>query len=79
MTAAELTRHLAKRFPVERSVAGLVDVTFMHPVMSVNDAEKSLIATFKMAVRVPLSIRLLNGSMLFPARRTTCRNHAACS
>ena len=61
MTAAELTQHLAKRFPVERSVAGLVDVTFMHPVMSVNDAEKSLVATFDMMVRVPLSTKVLNG------------------
>ena len=39
MTAAGLTQRLDKRFPVERSVAGLVDVTFMHPVMSFNDAE----------------------------------------
>jgi hypothetical protein len=63
MTTAELTQHLAKRFPVERSVAGLVDVTFMHPVMSVNDAEKSLVATFDMTVRVPLSTKRLNGSV----------------
>jgi hypothetical protein len=61
MTAAELTQHLDKRFPVERSVAGLVDVTFLHPVMSFNDAEKRLIATFDMTVRVPLSTKVLNG------------------
>lgn len=63
MTAAELTQRLAKRFPVERSVAGLVDITFMHPVMSFNDAEKRLVATFDMTVRVPLSTRVLNGSV----------------
>jgi len=61
MTAAELTQRLAKRFPVERSVAGLVDVTFMHPVMSFNDAEKRLVVTFDMTVRVPLSTKVLNG------------------
>jgi hypothetical protein len=61
MTAAELTQRLDKRFPVERSVAGLVDVTFMHPVMSFNDTEKRLVATFDMTVRVPLSTKVLNG------------------
>jgi hypothetical protein len=61
LTAADLTRQLDKRFPVERSVAGLVDVTFTHPVMSFNDVEKRLVATFDMAVRVPLSTRVLNG------------------
>jgi hypothetical protein len=61
MTAAELTQHLDKRFPVERSVAGLVDVTFKHPVMLFNDAEKRLVVTFDMAVRVPLSAKVLNG------------------
>jgi hypothetical protein len=61
MTAAELTQLLDKRFPVERSVAGLVDVTFMHPMMSLNDAEKRLVATFDMTVRVPLSTKVLNG------------------
>lgn len=61
MTAGELTQRLDKRFPVERSVAGLVDVTFTHPVMSFNDAEKRLVATFDMTVRVPLSTKLLSG------------------
>ena len=61
MTAAELTQRLDKRFPVERSVAGLVDVTFAHPVMSFNDTGKRLVATFDMTVRVPLSAKVLNG------------------
>lgn len=61
ITAAELTQRLDKRFPVERSVAGLVDVTFTHPAISFNDADKRLVATFDMTVRVPLSTKVLNG------------------
>ena len=33
MTADELTQKLARRFPVEKSVAGLLDVTLTRPVV----------------------------------------------
>ena len=68
MTARELTEHVEKRFPVERSVAGLVDITFAHPVMTTNDVDKRLNASFDMTVRVPLSPRILAGRVSLSGR-----------
>lgn len=50
MSAVELTTRLEKRFPVERSAGGLVDLTFSKPVVT--------LAAPRMSVRIEVKGRL---------------------
>jgi hypothetical protein len=68
LSANDLARQIEKRFPVERSVAGLVDITFSRPQMSLNAGEGRIAVAFEMTVRVPLSTRLLNGKVAISGR-----------
>lgn len=56
MSAVELTTRMEKRFPVERTAGGLVDVTFSKPVVS--------FASPRMMTRLNVSGRMLMSNSL---------------
>ena len=60
---AELTERMAKRFPQEKSIAGLLDVTLSNPRLAARDdaAQRRLAATFDVQVKVPLTGKTLFG------------------
>jgi hypothetical protein len=63
---AELTDQLAKRFPVERSVAGLLDVSLTRPRVSTREEAGQpmrLAATFDVAVKMTLSNKVITGTV----------------
>ncbi len=63
---AELTSHLARRFPVEKSIAGLLDVSLMHPqVEAREDAGQALRlgASFDVSVKMALSSKTIVGRL----------------
>jgi hypothetical protein len=80
MSAVELTTRMEKRFPVERSVAGLIDVTFSSPVVTLSEPRM----TTQLDVRVmPLTGKNYTGTVIVsgipaydPARRGLLLNDA---
>lgn len=68
MTADELTQKLARRFPVEKSVAGLLDVTLTRPVVELIAAENRLATSFDVTVRLPLANKTVSGSLKIAGR-----------
>jgi hypothetical protein len=61
---AELSERLAKRFPVEKSVAGLLDVTMTNPrVVPRIEGDMRFGATFDIKVALPLTRKTLNGTL----------------
>lgn len=68
MTADELTQKMQGRFPLERSVAGLIDVTLVRPRVELNADEKSLAASFEVTVRMALTGRNVTGSLIISGR-----------
>ena len=63
ITAEELTQKMARRFPVEKSIAGLLDVTLTQPVVELNAAENRLIVSFEISVKLPLTGKGSSGSL----------------
>lgn len=59
----ELNERLAKRFPLEKSVAGLLDVTLSNPRLSARDdvQQRRLAATFDVQVKLPLTGKTMFG------------------
>ena len=55
MTAAQLTERIAKRFPVERSMAGLVDAKFSDPFVTLDESRNRMAFDFKLEVKLALS------------------------
>ncbi|MEO8383605.1 MAG: DUF1439 domain-containing protein [Betaproteobacteria bacterium] len=68
MTADELTQKMARRFPIERSVGGLLDVTLSRPRVEANPAEQRITASFEVNVKPALSNRSVTGSLRISGR-----------
>jgi hypothetical protein len=65
-TNAELTERLARRFPVERSVGGLLDITISRPraeTRIVTGVAARFGTSFDITVKLPLTGKTLNGAM----------------
>ncbi len=63
-THAELTERLAKRFPLEKSVAGLLDVSLTRPRVDAREEagkETRLAATFDVQIKLVLSSKIISG------------------
>ncbi len=61
---AELTERLAKRFPIEKSVAGLLDVSLTRPRVDAREEagkETRLTATFDVQIKMALSSKTVSG------------------
>jgi hypothetical protein len=81
MSAVELTTRMEKRFPVERSAAGLVDVAFSRPVVTLS--EPRMFTQLDVKVSMVLSGKVVNGTVLVsgipfydPVRRGLLLNDA---
>jgi Protein of unknown function (DUF1439) len=66
---AEMSAQLAKRFPVQRTIAGLIDISLMRPRVSTRKDTSSgamdlrLAATFDVDVKVLLTSRVVSGTV----------------
>ena len=60
---AKLTERMAKRFPMEKSIAGLLEVTLSNPRLAPREdaAQLRLAATFDVQVKVPLTGKTMFG------------------
>ncbi len=68
MTAGQLTERMAKRFPVERSMAGLLETTLSEPFVSLDESRNRLACDFKLSIKLALSSKSLAGSLKVSGR-----------
>lgn len=68
MTADQLTQKLESRFPLERSVAGLLEVTLGRPRVELNAEEKRLVTSFEVSVKLSQTGRTVGGTLRISAR-----------
>ena len=68
MTAAQLTERIARRFPAERSMAGLVDAKFSDPFVTLDESRNRLAFDFKLEVKLALSSKTRVGSVKISGR-----------
>lgn len=68
VTSGELTQRLERHFPLEKSVAGLLDVTLLRPRVELNVDEKRIATSFDVSVKLPLTNRSTSGSLKVSGR-----------
>jgi hypothetical protein len=68
MSADELTQKMERRFPLEKSVAGLLDVTLARPRVELNAAENRIAASVEVNVKLLLTGRNISGSVKVSGR-----------
>ena len=68
ITANELTQKMARRFPLEKSVAGLLDVTLVRPIVELDAVENRLVTSFDVSVKLPLSSKSVSGTLKISGR-----------
>lgn len=64
----QLTKKLAERFPLEKSVGGLLDATLTQPRVELNPAENRLVATVDVTVKLALSNKAVSGVLTLSGR-----------
>ena len=67
ITADALTQKMGRRFPVEKSFGGLLDVTLAQPRVELNAEENRLSTSFEVSVK-PLSGKAFSGSLKISGR-----------
>lgn len=68
MSAEELTQKMSRRFPVEKSVAGLLDITLANPRVDLSEADNRITTSFHIVAKLPLSNKSLTGSLKVSGR-----------
>lgn len=68
ISAAELTQRMAKRFPLERSVGGLLGATLSEPAVAMDEREQRLVADFSLTVKLTLTGKSLDGVLRVSGR-----------
>ena len=68
ITADELTQKMARRFPLEKSVAGLLEVTLARPIVELDAVENRLLTSFDVSVKLPLSSKSITGTLKISGR-----------
>lgn len=68
MSANELTQKMAKRFPVEKSVAGLLDITLANPRVDLSEADNRITTSFHVVAKLPLGNKSLTGVLRVSGR-----------
>lgn len=68
MSADELTDKLSKRFPMDKSVAGLLDVTLAQPHVVLSEANNRIAADFYVNVKLALSSKQVSGTVTVSGR-----------
>jgi hypothetical protein len=68
MSADELTNKLAKRFPMDKTVAGLLDVTLAQPRVVLSEPNNRIAAEFFVNVKLALTSRQVSGTVTVSGR-----------
>ena len=68
LSAAELNEKVAKRFPIEKNIAGLLEVTLTAPKVRLVEASSRISADVDVSVRLPLSTKTIQGKLGFSGR-----------
>ena len=68
VTADELTQKMGRHFPLEKSVAGLLEVTLLRPRVELNADEKRIATRFEVSVKLPLTNRSVTGTLKISGR-----------
>ena len=68
MSADELTERVAKRFPLEKSVGGLLDVTLLHPRVELSETDSRIITIFDVTAKLALTNKILSGTLKVSGR-----------
>lgn len=68
VTADELSQKMARRFPLEKSVAGLLEVTLSHPTVELDAIESRLATRFDLSVKLALGKKTVAGSLRISGR-----------
>jgi hypothetical protein len=68
MSAPSLTERLAKRFPLERSVGGLLEATLSDPVVALDERDQRMTVDCKLSARLTLTNKKLDGSVKLSGR-----------
>jgi hypothetical protein len=68
LSAAELNEKVAKRFPIEKNIAGLLEVTLTAPKVRLVEAGSRINADIDVSVRLPLSTKTIQGKLGFSGR-----------
>jgi Protein of unknown function (DUF1439) len=68
LSAAELNEKVAKRFPIEKSIGGLLEVTLTAPKVRLVEAGSRINADVEVSVRLPLSTKTIQGKLGFSGR-----------
>ncbi|MEO8102433.1 MAG: DUF1439 domain-containing protein [Betaproteobacteria bacterium] len=67
MSADELTQKMARRFPLEKSVAGLLDITLANPRVDLSEADNRITTNFHVMVK-PMTGKTLSGTLRVSGR-----------
>jgi hypothetical protein len=68
LSANELTQKMAKKFPMEKSVGGLLDITLANPRVDLSEADNRISTQFDASVKLPLTSKRLGGSLRVSGR-----------
>ena len=68
MTADELTQRMASRFPLEKSIAGLLDVTLVRARVELNANEQRIATSVDVSVKLVLTSRTVTGTLKVSGR-----------
>lgn len=68
LSAAELNEKVAKRFPIEKNIGGLLEVTLTAPKVRLVEAGSRINADVDVFVRLPLSTKTIQGKLGFSGR-----------
>jgi hypothetical protein len=68
MSAEELTQKMARRFPLEKSVGGLLEITLANPRVDLSETDNRITTNFHAVVKLPLTSKSLSGSLRVSGR-----------
>ena len=68
VTADELTQKMSRRFPIEKNVAGLLEVTLVRATVELNAEESRLATSFDINIKLPLTKKTATGTLRISGR-----------
>ena len=68
LSADELTQKMQRRFPLEKKVAGLLEVTLTKPRVDLSERDNRVSTSFLLNVKLPLTNKSLSGSLKVSGR-----------
>lgn len=68
MSADQLTQKMTRRFPIEKSVAGLLDITLANPRVDLSEADNRITTSFQASVKLQLTSKDFAGTLKVSGR-----------